>query len=172
MTHYVVHLLMLYLSVMAVPLLLSERMDLPPFVFAILGVVLFLSCTGPSRLYWTAERYAFGRYTKRILLLPFLICFGCGLAMNNARAVLEAIWGKKSGFIRTPKRGGRAKKRYKTTANPMYLFEVFTGLWCLLGVFFYFGAGQYLVGHFLCLYAVGFLFVGLVSLLHQRDPST
>jgi cellulose synthase/poly-beta-1,6-N-acetylglucosamine synthase-like glycosyltransferase len=172
MTHYVVHLLMLYVAVMAVPLLFSSRLDLPSAVFAGFGVLLFLSCSGPSRLYWCSERYASGGRTKRLFLLPFLVMFGCGLAINNARAVLEGIWGKKSDFIRTPKRGGGRKKHYRVTATPLFILEILTGMWCLLGVFFYVKAGQYLVGHFLCLYAVGFLFVGLASLLHQRGPST
>jgi cellulose synthase/poly-beta-1,6-N-acetylglucosamine synthase-like glycosyltransferase len=171
MTHYVVNLLMLYLAVMAVPLLVSSRLDLPSVAFAAFGVLLFLSCTGPSRLYWASERYAFGGFTKKMFLLPCLVMFGCGLAINNAHAVLEGIWGKKSDFIRTPKRGSGQKKHYRVAATPLFIVEMLTGLWCLLGVFFYVKAGQYLVGHFLCLYATGFLFVGFASFLHQRVSS-
>jgi hypothetical protein len=171
MTHYVVHLLMVYLAVMAVPLLLWARPDLPSVPFLLLGVLLFLSCSGPSRLYWAAERHAFGGFTKRMLLLPCLVVLGCGLAINNARAVLEAIWGKKSDFIRTPKQGGGSKKHYRVATNPLFILEILTGFWCLSGVFLYFGAGQYLIGHFLALYATGFLFVGLTSFFHQRAAS-
>ncbi|MBW1896907.1 MAG: glycosyltransferase, partial [Deltaproteobacteria bacterium] len=120
MTHYVVNLLMLYLAVMAVPLLLSTRLDLPSFAFAVFGILLFLSCTGPSRLYWASERYVFGGRTKKMFLLPCLVMFGCGLAINNAYAVLEGIWGTKSDFIRTPKRGGGQKRHYRVAATPLF----------------------------------------------------
>jgi cellulose synthase/poly-beta-1,6-N-acetylglucosamine synthase-like glycosyltransferase len=168
LTHYCVHPLMAYLAVMALPLLVTKRFDLPPVAFAVFGFLLFLSCTGPSRLYWTAEQYIQGRWSKQMLFLPFLICFGCGVAINNTRAIVEAVWGKKSEFIRTPKKGHVEKKRYKPAANLLFLFEIAAGLWCLLGMVVYFGVRQYLVGHFLLMYAIGFLYVGSMSFLHQK----
>jgi cellulose synthase/poly-beta-1,6-N-acetylglucosamine synthase-like glycosyltransferase len=168
LTHYLVHPLIAYLAIMALPLLMTERFDISPSVYAVLGFLVFLSCTGPSRLYWTAERQAQGGWTKQMLLLPFLVCFGCGVAINNSRAVLEAIWGKKSEFVRTPKKGDAQKKRYKPAANFLFCFEIMAGLWCFLGMVVYFTVHQYLVGHFLLIYAVGFLYVGSMSFLHQR----
>src|SRR5437764_614413 len=55
---------------------------------------------------------------KSILYLPFLMSLGIGIGLNNAKAVLEAIWGairrKPSEFVRTPKYGvtsGKTKVR-------------------------------------------------------------
>lgn len=171
LTHYFVHPLMAYLALMALPLLLTERLDLPPAVYAVLGLFLFLSCTGPSRLYWTAESYLEGGLTKRMLFLPLLVCFGCGVAINNSKAVLEAIWGKRSGFVRTPKKGDVQKQRYRPTGDLLFLVEIMAGLWCLVGMVVYFSVRHYLVGHFLLMYAIGFLFVGSMSFLHQRRQS-
>lgn len=168
LTHYCVHPFMAYLAIMALPLLVTKRCDLPPVAFALFGVLLFLSCTGPSRLYWTAEKYIQGRWSKQMLFLPFLVCFGCGVAINNTRAIVEAVWGKRSEFIRTPKRGYAEKRRYKPAANLFFLFEIAAGLWCLLGMYVYFAVRQYLVGYFLLMYAIGFLYVGGVSLLQQK----
>jgi cellulose synthase/poly-beta-1,6-N-acetylglucosamine synthase-like glycosyltransferase len=171
LTHYCVHPLMAYLAIMALPLLVTKRFDIPPIAFALFGVLLFLSCTGPSRLYWTAEKYIQGGWSKQMLFLPFLVCFGCGVAINNTRAIVEAVWGKKSEFIRTPKRGHVEKKPYKPVANLLFLFEITAGLWCLLGMYFYFGVRQYLVGYFLLMYAIGFLYVGGMSFLQQKRRS-
>lgn len=168
LTHYFVHPMMAYLAIMALPLLVMKRFDLPPPMYAILGSFLFLSCTGPSRLYWTAEKYINRGWTKQMLYLPFLICFGCGVAINNSRAVFEAIWGKRSEFVRTPKKGQMEKKRYSPVVNFLFLFEIMAGLWCLLGMVVYFSVRQYLVGHFLLMYAIGFLYVGSMSFLHQK----
>ena len=40
-----------------------------------------------------------------MLLLPCLLALGIGLSLNNARAVLEAIFNHQSDFTRTPKYG-------------------------------------------------------------------
>lgn len=166
-THYIVHPLMVYLAIMAIPLLAKGRYDLPAAAFWVVGAILLLSTTGPSRLYWNAERYASRGRLKRLLALPFLACFGCGIAINNARAVLEGILGRKSEFIRTPKEGDHHKKNYKPRTSTLFLLEILAGLWCLCGTFLYFTAHYYLVGQFLLIYAVGFLFVGVTSYLHQ-----
>jgi cellulose synthase/poly-beta-1,6-N-acetylglucosamine synthase-like glycosyltransferase len=171
LTHYLIHPLMAYLAIMAPLLLFTERVTLPPALYALLGGLIFLSCTGPSRLYLAAEKYIHGRWTKQMLLLPLLVCFGCGVAINNSRAVFEAIWGKRSSFIRTPKKGSREKKRYKPALDPLFVLEIMAGLWCLLGMFVYFEVRHYVVGHFLLLYAVGFLYVGGMSLFHQKRRS-
>jgi cellulose synthase/poly-beta-1,6-N-acetylglucosamine synthase-like glycosyltransferase len=168
LTHYLVHPLMVYIAITAPLLLLTQKLQISPILFAFVGVILLLSCTGPSRLYWTAETYLHGIWNSRLLLLPFLVCFGCGLGINNTRAVLEAIWGRKSEFVRTPKKGNQERKHYRLPLNPLFLLEILVGIWCLSGTFFYFEAKQYLIGHFLLIYSIGFTYVGATSLLHQR----
>src|SRR5262249_60519094 len=42
---------------------------------------------------------------RQMLLLPCLLALGIGLSLNNARAVLEAIFNHQSDFTRTPKYG-------------------------------------------------------------------
>jgi cellulose synthase/poly-beta-1,6-N-acetylglucosamine synthase-like glycosyltransferase len=171
LTHYSIHPLIAFLAFMALPLLLTLRVELSPMVFTLIGCLLVIACIGPSRLYWNAEKYAQSKWTKRITLLPFLACFGCGLAINNSRAVLEAFLGKKSDFIRTPKKGVKEKKFYKVDKNFIFYLEILTGFWCLLGLISYFHAHQYLVGPFLLMYTIGFFYVGGLSILHQRKRS-
>jgi cellulose synthase/poly-beta-1,6-N-acetylglucosamine synthase-like glycosyltransferase len=171
LTHYLVHPLMGYLAVAALPLLVVKEFDLPPLVFVLLGILLFFSCTGPSRLYLTAEKYVHGGWTRQMLLLPLVVCLGCGVAINNTRGVLEALWGKKTDFVRTPKKGQVEKKRYRAQTDLGFIVEILTGLWCLVGMVFYFAARQYLVGNFLLIYAIGFLYIGGLSFVHQKRRS-
>jgi cellulose synthase/poly-beta-1,6-N-acetylglucosamine synthase-like glycosyltransferase len=168
LTHYLVHPLMVYLALAAVPMLMRPTPSLSPLGLAAFAFIVCLSASGPSRMYFVAEKYAFGSYTKRVMLLPLLVCFGCGLAINNARAVWEALRGVKSEFIRTPKHGTIQKKVYRAAVNSTSIFELLAGFWCLSGVFFYFDAGKYLVGHFLLIYALGFSSIGLLSIIHHR----
>jgi len=52
---------------------------------------------------------------KTILYLPFLLGLGVGVSINNATAVMEAIWSairrKPSEFVRTPKYGVTGQNR-------------------------------------------------------------
>ncbi len=96
-----------------------------------------------------------------------LVVMGVGLAVSNSRAVFEALIGRESGFVRTPKRGDKELKRYRVGLPWSALVEISVGLYCAysLGVYLY--EGMYLVGPFLALYAAGFLFIGLLTIAHH-----
>ena len=168
MTHYIIHPLMLLLALLAPFLLIQKAAFLSGYSLMCFGVLLLLSCTGPSRMYLVAER-ALGRpYLETLRLLPFMICFGCGLALNNSRAVLEALVGKSSEFVRTPKDGDRSLKTYPAKRDYFILLEVLLGLWCLFGVGLYFSFHHFLIGHFMLIYAAGFLYIGMLSWRHDQ----
>jgi cellulose synthase/poly-beta-1,6-N-acetylglucosamine synthase-like glycosyltransferase len=167
LTHYIIHPLMLFLAVTALPVLIGGQPHLPVVVFLVFGFFLLLSCTGPSRLYLAAESAVGNSRLKTLALLPVMICFGCGLAVNNSRAVLEALTGRKSGFVRTPKLGSAPHRAYPSAHTTAFFTEIAVGLWCLIGTAAYFNSRLYLIGHFLLLYAVGYLLVGLLSWRHS-----
>ncbi len=169
LTHYLVHPLMLMLAILALPVLLGGIPHLPTIAVTVFTGLLVLSCTGPSRMYVVAENVLHRTRLKTFLLLPALICLGCGLAVNNSKAVLEALLGRKSRFIRTPKAGFAPRKNYAAPRNRLFIFELMIGLWSLVGMALYFAADQYIVGHFLLLYALGFLSVGFLS-WNPRNP--
>ena len=98
-----------------------------------------------------------------------MVCFGCGLAVNNTRAVIEALVGKSSPFVRTPKNGGVSGSTYRIGKSPLVFFEVLVGFWCLFGMGLYFHFRHFLIGHFLLLYAVGFICIGGLSWWHARE---
>ncbi len=168
MTHYMIHPLMAYLAIMAPILLITTRIEFPFVAFMAFIIALLIASTGPSRLYWVAERQTNKGWPKKMLLLPVLISFGCGLAISNSRAVIEALFGKKSDFVRTPKRGSSLKKHYRPSINTFFILEILIGIWCLSGIIAYAGAGQHILRPFLFLYATGFIYVGLLSLLHRK----
>jgi len=171
MSHYIIHPLMLALAILAPFLLLQKTPFLTGIGLACFGGLLLLSCTGPSRMYLVAE-HALGRpYRHTLFLLPFMVCFGCGLAINNSRAVIEALLGKTSAFVRTPKSGKRIRKRYRVKTSPLIFIELLTGIWCLFGVGLYFASHHYLIGHFMLIYAIGFLSIGGISWWHGRGTS-
>jgi cellulose synthase/poly-beta-1,6-N-acetylglucosamine synthase-like glycosyltransferase len=167
LSHHLMYPLMVYLAMIAPLPLIPRGGEMPPLLSVLMGLLFLLSFLGPFRLYWTAETYIHRGWTRRIFFLPLLACIGCGLSINNTRAVFQALRTKKTEFVRTPKKGDRPQKQYQSTLNPFYLCEIAFGLWCLVGTLFYFIGHHYVTSYFLLLYTIGFLGVGGLSCFQQ-----
>jgi len=60
-----------------------------------------------------SERELFPKtWMKTFLYLPFLMALGIGLTVTNTKAVMEALFGIKSAFVRTPKYRVAKKAKY------------------------------------------------------------
>lgn len=166
MTHYLVHPLMLVLALLALPVLLTVSFRLTPSVFGLAAVALGISMLAPSALYAVSQQAAYEHWGRHLLMLPLLVVIGIGIALSNTQAVFEALAGRPSEFVRTPKRGELTKKAYPLKLPAMALLEIMLGLYCTWSLAVYLSAGKYLVGPFLGAYAAGFLFIGLLSVVH------
>jgi len=112
LTHYLVHPLMLTLAILALPVLLFCDFRPGGTIFALIAGVLICSMTAPSALYVVSQRAARpDSWRFQLLYLPVLVMVGVGIAISNSQAVFEALTGKKSGFVRTPKKRGPGRKR-------------------------------------------------------------
>jgi hypothetical protein len=98
---------------------------------------------------------------------------GIGLSVRNATAVLEAIFGVKSEFVRTPKyrveskskdKGAWVKKSYKKGAGWMPFAEVLLGIYFALAVLYALQNENYATIPFLLLFVWGYLYTGLMSI--------
>ena len=76
-----------------------------------------LATCSASTFFVFGQRELFGRNAgwKALLYLPFLMALGVGVSLNNAKAVIEAIFSsarrKPSEFVRTPKYGVTGRDR-------------------------------------------------------------
>jgi len=166
MTHYMIHPLMLIVAVLAFPVIRVVQQDMAPLAFFCLAALLIFSLSAPSVLYIVARHATGGRPIHTLRIIPFLMITGTGIALSNSRAVMEALLGYKTGFIRTPKRGDRTTKNYQVKLPVSSFFEMTLGVYCLFSFFIYIDSGRYLVGPFLAVYASGFLFTGILTMLH------
>lgn len=89
---------------------------------------------------------------------------GVGLALSNTRAIVEAVRGRQSEFVRTPKRGDREVRRYGGAFSSVALMELLLGAYSLATVYMYVRYGCFGVVPFLMLYACGYLFMGMLSI--------
>ena len=171
LTHYMVHPLMLILALLTMPVLYFVKVNLPPIWF--IGVIscMLLATSGPSLMYMVSQHFIGNRIRQQILLIPAMMLIGTGLAVNNGKAVWEALRGRESAFIRTPKKGESRKNSYKPVKDWTCIFELFIGVYCLISFYMFLGYTNFLVSPFLMLYSSGFLFVGVVSIIHFRKPN-
>ncbi|MGI8820994.1 MAG: cellulose synthase family protein [Chthoniobacterales bacterium] len=140
--------------------------DVPIFLTASLSVGVFYIC---------AQRELYPRtWMKEILFLPALLALGVGLSLNNARAVLEAVFNHQSDFARTPKYGIERRKqawrnaRYMPLKSLLPLAEMAFALYFTYFIWFALRHGQFLSVPFLAMFQIGFLYVSLSSFSQWR----
>src|SRR5437867_5747702 len=96
--------LMVVLSALMLPVMIV-RFYMGLFQMLFLDMPLIVaSFWSISAFYIVAQRELYPKSWKRsIFLLPLLMGVGVGLTIINTRAVIEALFGVKTGFVRTPK---------------------------------------------------------------------
>ena len=140
----------------------SILIDIPVFFAASLSVGVFYIC---------AQRELYPKtWVKEILLMPFLLALGIGLSLNNAKAVLEAVFNRPSEFKRTPKYGieGKSSRSWRTSRYlPLAtLLPVAEFGFAIYFTYFMVSAvihRQYFSLPFLMLFEIGFWYVALTS---------
>lgn len=136
---------------------------------------LFLSLTF-IYFYTTAQRHLGISRWDRLRYVPALMSLGIGLTVNNARAVIDALLGRKSPFVRTPKQGDRAEiaTTYRLPFSAWSLLEMALGLVYTCAIVWAIANHNWASVPFLLLFQNGFWFMGLSSLsldLKPRSPA-
>lgn len=178
LTNNMAYLLMVLLSLL-MPLSMMIRFHHGLYSTLFLDLPFFVSATASVCFFYVACQKEQGRSGwDRIKYLPLLMSLGIGLAINNAKAVLEALMGQKSGFTRTPKTGsqGRTAKAvrqsYLGRKTLLPLIELMFGAYFTAALWFAIDSGIYTSVPFLVLFQVGFLYVGLGSLWASRPSAS
>ena len=135
--------------------------DVPIFLTASVSVAVFYIC---------AQRELHPKtWMREILLLPSLLALGVGLSLNNARAVLEAVFNHKSDFARTPKYGIEQKSqawrscKYMPLKSLLPLAEMAFAIYFSYFVYYALAHRQFLSVPFLVMFQAGFLYVSICS---------
>jgi cellulose synthase/poly-beta-1,6-N-acetylglucosamine synthase-like glycosyltransferase len=165
--------LMCVLSVLMAPAMII-RYNMGWYEMLLIDVPLFLAATASvANFYMVCQRELHEDWFTRVKYLPFLMSIGIGLAVNNTKAVFEALFNKQSEFARTPKYRieGEADewigKKYRQSFVVQPMIEMALGLYFTATVFYALANGIYGTLPFLVLFQVGFLYMGLMSLMQQ-----
>ncbi|MCU0795898.1 MAG: glycosyltransferase family 2 protein [Akkermansiaceae bacterium] len=144
--------------------------NVPIFFFASVSVIFF---------YLTAQKALRpGTWWREIPYLPLLLALGIGMSINNAKAVLEAIFNHQSAFVRTPKYGIGDKPKHDWKKSSYKAIKTLTPVVELLfGFFFLFvvvdaALGQRWSSAILLLpFPIGFFYTSLASLARMLPAS-
>ncbi len=160
------------LMTLLLPYAVIVRLSVPRWTTLLVDLVLFAGSTVSLVVFYLRAEYAVGEGRKSIRHLPYVLALGIGMAVNNTRAVLEAMSGYKSPFNRTPKRGDKGamapgEPRLSPRALWQARLELALGAYMMGGALFAIDAGRFVAVPFFALFSWGFLSLALGSLWPQ-----
>jgi cellulose synthase/poly-beta-1,6-N-acetylglucosamine synthase-like glycosyltransferase len=150
--------------------------DLPLFFGTTMSIASFYVLSQREIALLRAARLGNGAVPERaratlgaLRRLPLVLSLGIGLCVNQTRAVFEALLGRETEFVRTPKHGIRGRlgswssKKYRAARSLTPLIEVALAAYFLEAMFIALRNGHYLSMPFLALFLCGFGYVGVLS---------
>jgi cellulose synthase/poly-beta-1,6-N-acetylglucosamine synthase-like glycosyltransferase len=174
LTPNITYPLMIVMSALLLPVMIVRfymglwqmcLIDLPLIIASFWSISLF---------YVVAQRELYPKNWKRsILMLPMLMAVGVGLTIVNTRAVLEALFGVKTAFARTPKYaiGERAVnlevRKYRRRSGWLPYVEILVGCYFAFMIVFAIETLNYFATPFLALFVFGYWWAGFGTLYQE-----
>jgi len=167
--------LMIVMSALLIPAMIC-RFYQGWFQMLLIDVPLFTASSASIAVFYLAsQRELYPKtWMKTFLYLPFLMALGIGLTVTNTKAVMEALLGIKSAFVRTPKyrvelKGQKSQAtKYRKRLKLAPWIELLIGCYFMLAILYTFSNHNYFTAPFLILFVVGYWYTGLMSLLQGR----
>jgi cellulose synthase/poly-beta-1,6-N-acetylglucosamine synthase-like glycosyltransferase len=150
-----------------------NQVDLGPIGYYLInGSIFFFTTVSIVAFYLTSQKALRpDAWWKEMPYLPLLLALGIGMSINNAKAVIEAIFNHQSAFVRTPKYGigqqPRAdwkKSSYKAIKTITPVVEFLFGLFFLFVVLEAAVDNKWSSAILLLPFPVGFFYTSLSSL--------
>ncbi|MGB9701295.1 MAG: glycosyltransferase [Candidatus Kapaibacteriota bacterium] len=141
LTSNIVFPFIIIVALLNVPIVVLKNITTSYDNFYSLMSIFVLASISTFLFYTFAQKTIHLDWRKRLLFFPLFLAGSMGFAVNNTKAVVEALIGKKSGFVRTPKAGiigktanvnnvMKQKKKIHATA----IFELFLALYFVVGM--------------------------------------
>ena len=168
--------LMIVLSTLLLPAMIIRSFG-GLFQMLLIDLPLFLASTfSISSFYLVSQKELFPKtWLKTFLYLPFLMALGIGLTITNTKAVMEALFGVQSSFVRTPKYRVQTRKeksaaasKYRKRLGIVPWIELLIGSYFALTIWYAMASDNYFTVPFLMIFVLGYWYTGLMSLLQGR----
>jgi cellulose synthase/poly-beta-1,6-N-acetylglucosamine synthase-like glycosyltransferase len=173
LTNNSAYLLMVFLSLLVFPAMLLRR-DIEPQTLVRVDLPLFFGATVAVLLYYLVSQTAAGETRRVWRYMPVVLGLGIGLAVNNARAVVEGLYQRGGVFERTPKYCIEAstdlwsRKLYRARPNLSVLTEGLFAVYFTLCVVLAWMLGMWTSLPFIYLFLHGYWYIFLLTLIGAR----
>ena len=146
----------------------------------IFDMAVFALATLSASVFYISSQYELFRDWRSVLkYLPFLMALGIGICLSNTKALLEAIFGKRSEFVRTPKYGAgtemyhthkiAAEAARKTKRHFLPYVEFAFGIYMsVCAIISMMSVRSIMAAPFMIIFAVGFFYVSILSFQGHR----
>ena len=179
LTGFTMHIYMLLLVLMLFPAMYMKCVPMESGTFwrGAFDIAVFTLATLSAGVFYMASQVAlFGDWRTVVKYMPVLMALGVGLCVSNTKGIIEALLGRKSEFVRTPKYGDGRRR----PAGPARATRARRGAW-LPYVEFAFGLYMAacavtsiisiraaMTAPFLLIFAFGFFYVSTLSFQARR----
>jgi len=180
LTGFTLHIYMMFLVLMLFPAMYMQTVPMSSGTFwrGAFDITVFSLATMSAAVFYLASQYELSRDWRSVIkYLPMLMALGVGLCVSNTKAILEALVGKKSEFVRTPKYGGQraapARVGVKKKVSLVPYVEFVFGLYmtaCIVVSAINLRAAMTMP--FLVMFAFGFFYVSVMTFQAQRQRRT
>ncbi|AIF83423.1 glycosyl transferase [Candidatus Nitrososphaera evergladensis SR1] len=173
MTRHVAHPFFLA-QFLIFPMLLSMDYKLYESNWAPLFVLAMYAALGPGGYLVVINKVWKKGWKHKAMQFMFLHFFGAGISVNNSVAVFDALFGRKSEFLRTPKFGIVKKgeewrnKEYALPFTKTTLLEIFFALYGCISIFVAIFSNNALFTPLIALPTIGFIYVAYLSIAHSQ----
>ncbi len=165
---------LLLIQFLALPVLLASEMNLH-IVRLVPGITIATYLAMGPGAYLLVIYNVWGKNWKhKAKILPFLLIYSSGMAVNNTVAVFDGIFGKKNEFLRTPKYGivnntdDWRDKAYNLPFTKTTLLEIFFGIYGLMGILIAIFSKNPVFAPIIAIPTIGFFYIAYVSLSHSK----
>lgn len=178
LTNNLAYVFLLVLAALQLPNMLIRRQMEDPTLLLLDVPLFWATCGSVGAFYVVAHRDLYGGRWEAIKRLPAMMALGIGLAVNNARAAVEGLFGRDVEFVRTPKSG--VTDTGKRTEKPRYrgrwpwhnALELGFAAYCSGTLALAVSTQSWASVPFVALFAIGFSYVGVTSLVETlRRPT-
>jgi cellulose synthase/poly-beta-1,6-N-acetylglucosamine synthase-like glycosyltransferase len=141
LTSNIVFPFIIIVALLNVPIVVLKNITTSYDNFYSLMSIFVLASISTFLFYTFAQKTIHLDWRKRLLFFPLFLAGSMGFAVNNTKAVIEALIGKKSGFVRTPKAGIIGKSmntvnqiKQKRKIHATAIFEILLALYFVIGM--------------------------------------
>ncbi len=144
---------------------------------AVFDLSVFTLATMSATVFYAASQFYLARdWRSALKFMPMLMALGVGLCVSNTKAIIEALIGKESEFVRTPKFGtatakpvvvdkNQPKSKRKIVPYLEFAFGTYMSICAILSIVHLRSA---ITAPFLIIFAFGFYYVSLQSFQAER----